>query len=273
MTNQSVQCCFISYSSQSRIIVSSACSIQNTRGGHLLRVVDVVDQVLHHSRGVSSLHFLAVVGDDGAGRGADNDGALLALQISESASFVLRGMNVEPLDMWVGYLLAVETALVGLDSQELLTADGEATVERVLAGGKGRSEGVDVLLGELHTMCQWDTAPGSPHTVWQTERSYREAGGLCLQAGKVSGQDTGLVELARAHQTATDVVSVYGGNCGGPSVRDGDGHGGQGKQFEGLNVPGIDVACSREKTLESGVGDTDAGRPDAYLARLRSVGP
>lgn len=71
-----------------RIIVSSACSVQNTRRRHLLRVVDVVDQVLHNSRCVGGLHALAVVGDDGAGRGANNDGTLLALYSSGSASFV-----------------------------------------------------------------------------------------------------------------------------------------------------------------------------------------
>lgn len=54
-----------------------------TRRGHLLRVVDVVDQVLHHCRRVGGLHALAVVGDDGAGGGPDNDGALLALYTSD----------------------------------------------------------------------------------------------------------------------------------------------------------------------------------------------
>ena len=70
------------------------CSIQNTaRGWHLLRrVVDVVDQVLHNSGGIGGLHALAVVGDDGAGGGANDDGTLLALYTSESASFALRGV-------------------------------------------------------------------------------------------------------------------------------------------------------------------------------------
>lgn len=47
------------------------------------------------------------------------------------------------------YLLAVETALVGLDRHELLAADGESIGEGVVARGKGRGQGVDVLLGEL----------------------------------------------------------------------------------------------------------------------------
>jgi hypothetical protein len=46
---------------------------------HLLRVVDVVDQVLDDGRGVGCLGSLAVVGDHGAGGSADDDGAGLAL--------------------------------------------------------------------------------------------------------------------------------------------------------------------------------------------------
>lgn len=118
-----------------------------------MRVVDVVDQVLHDSRRVGGLHALAVVGDDGAGGGADNDGALLALYTSESASFVLRGLDLESLGRGVEYLLAVEAALVGLDRHELLAADGEAIGKGVVAGGEGRGQGVDVLLGELDAVC------------------------------------------------------------------------------------------------------------------------
>lgn len=44
-----------------------------------MRVVDVVDQLLDVGGGVGGLAALAVVGDDGAGRSADDDGALLAL--------------------------------------------------------------------------------------------------------------------------------------------------------------------------------------------------
>lgn len=47
------------------------------------------------------------------------------------------------------YLLAVQTALVSLDADELLAADGETIGKGVVAGGEGRGQGVDVLLGEL----------------------------------------------------------------------------------------------------------------------------
>lgn len=47
------------------------------------------------------------------------------------------------------YLLAVQTALVGLDADELLTADGETIGKSVVTGGEGGGQGVDVLLGEL----------------------------------------------------------------------------------------------------------------------------
>lgn len=39
--------------------------------------------------------------------------------------------------------------------------------------------------------------------------SYSESGGLGLEAGEVGGQDTGLVELTRAHQ-AGDCMSAGG---------------------------------------------------------------
>jgi hypothetical protein len=47
------------------------------------------------------------------------------------------------------YLLAVQTALISLDANELLAADGETIGKGVGAGGEGRCQGVDVLLGEL----------------------------------------------------------------------------------------------------------------------------
>lgn len=47
------------------------------------------------------------------------------------------------------YLLAVQTALIGLDRHELLAANGEAIGEGVVAGGKGCGERVDVFLREL----------------------------------------------------------------------------------------------------------------------------
>jgi hypothetical protein len=52
---------------------------------------------------------------------------------------------------WEGqYLLAVYTALVGLDGNELLTADGDTVGERVVTGGVGGDQGVDFILGELY---------------------------------------------------------------------------------------------------------------------------
>ena len=47
------------------------------------------------------------------------------------------------------YLLAVQTAGIGLDRDELLTTDGEAIGKGVVGGGEGRGEGVDILLREL----------------------------------------------------------------------------------------------------------------------------
>lgn len=68
----------ISYSSQARIIVICL-SLVHIPIPRLLRVVDVVDQVLHDRCGVGGLHVLAVMGDDGAGGGADDNGTFLAL--------------------------------------------------------------------------------------------------------------------------------------------------------------------------------------------------
>lgn len=53
----------------------------------------------------------------------------------------------------VAYLLAVQTALVSLDADILLTTDGEAIGKRVGGRGEGRGQGVDVLLGELLCPC------------------------------------------------------------------------------------------------------------------------
>lgn len=47
------------------------------------------------------------------------------------------------------YLLAVHTALVSLDGDELLAADRETTGESLVAGGVGGDQGVDLFLGEL----------------------------------------------------------------------------------------------------------------------------
>lgn len=49
----------------------------------------------------------------------------------------------------MAYLLAVQTALVSLDANILLTTDGEAIGKGVGGRGEGRGQGVDVLLGEL----------------------------------------------------------------------------------------------------------------------------
>lgn len=76
---------------------------------HLLRVVDVVDQVLDNGRGVGGLHALAVVGDDRAGRGADNDGALLALytmrQLRLFCGYVLPSQAVPGVATFLPYRL------------------------------------------------------------------------------------------------------------------------------------------------------------------------
>lgn len=69
------------------------------------------------------------------------------------------------------YLLAVETALVGLDRDELLAADGEAIGEGVVAGGEGRGEGVDVLLGELDACVSGIQL--RDHTTFGGELRYR----------------------------------------------------------------------------------------------------
>lgn len=53
----------------------------------------------------------------------------------------------------MAYLLAVQTALVSLDADILLTADGETIGEGVGGRGEGRGQGVDVLLGELLDLC------------------------------------------------------------------------------------------------------------------------
>lgn len=42
----------------------------------------------------------------------------------------------------------------------------------------------------------------------------------------------------------------------GASSRDEDGHAGRGNQSEGVNVPRVDIACSREKMLVRGVLET-----------------
>lgn len=47
------------------------------------------------------------------------------------------------------YLLAVQTALVSPDADELFAADGETIGKGAGAGGEGRGQRVDVLLGEL----------------------------------------------------------------------------------------------------------------------------
>lgn len=76
-----IQYSFICYSSQpliSHLGIHISCLLR------LLGVVDVVDQVLDDSSGVGGLDALAVVGDDGAGGGTDNNGALLALFVRMS---------------------------------------------------------------------------------------------------------------------------------------------------------------------------------------------
>jgi hypothetical protein len=59
-----------------------------------------------------------------------------------------RELRMSTREVWP-YLLAVQTALVSLDADELLTTDGETIGKSVVTGGEGRGQGVDVLLGEL----------------------------------------------------------------------------------------------------------------------------
>lgn len=49
----------------------------------------------------------------------------------------------------VAYLLAVQTARIGLDADELLATDGEAVGEGGVGVSEGRGQGVDVVLGHL----------------------------------------------------------------------------------------------------------------------------
>jgi hypothetical protein len=65
----------LSLSSYHSVIIDSSAAFKN----NLLRVVDVVDEVLNDGCGVGGLDALAVVGDHRASRGADDDDALLTL--------------------------------------------------------------------------------------------------------------------------------------------------------------------------------------------------
>jgi hypothetical protein len=49
----------------------------------------------------------------------------------------------------VAYLLAVKTARVGLDGDELLATDGETVGESGVGVSEGRGQSVDVLLRHL----------------------------------------------------------------------------------------------------------------------------
>lgn len=143
------QCSFISYSSQApyhRII-----RLFNSRplDWRLLGVVDVVDQVLHNSRRVGGLHALAVVRDDSAGRGANNDGALLALYSNTSASFVLRGM-----DMLCSGVVVVRATFLPyrLRSSALMDTNFSPPMEKPLA--KALSLEVKAAARELMSSCE-----------------------------------------------------------------------------------------------------------------------
>jgi hypothetical protein len=102
------------------------------------------------------------------------------------------------------YLLAVYTALVSTDGDELLTADREAISESLVARSVGGDQGVNLLLGELYfdklTLATVSTSVTPPRTSKNNRRAYREAGRGSLNTGEVSGENTSLVELARAHQ-------------------------------------------------------------------------
>lgn len=114
-------------------------------------VVEVVDEVLDNGRGVGGLDRLAVVGNDGARGSTGNNDTLLALHhairnISTDAG-IMHAEGSKP----VAYLLAVYTALISLDGDELLAADGETIGESLVTRGVGSDQGVDLLLGELYS--------------------------------------------------------------------------------------------------------------------------
>ena len=121
--------------------------------------------------------------------------------------------------MWVrgngcAYLLAVYTALISPDGDELLTADREATGKGLVARSVGGDQGVNLLLRELYfdkpiTLATASKSVTPPRTSKNNRRAYRKAGRASLNTGEVSGEDTGLVELTRAHQAVREkLVSI-----------------------------------------------------------------
>lgn len=85
--------------------------------------VDVVSEVLDNDCCVGGLDGFAVAGDKNAGDGLHNDDTLLALCDGVSIPQEL-GLSPPP-GGGRTYLLAIEAAVIGSDSDELFTSDGD----------------------------------------------------------------------------------------------------------------------------------------------------
>lgn len=83
--------------------------------------VDVVSEVLDNDCCVGGLDGFAVAGDKNAGDGLHNDDTLLALCDGVS---IPQELGLSPARGGT-YLLAIEAAVIGSDSDELFTSDGD----------------------------------------------------------------------------------------------------------------------------------------------------
>ena len=100
------------------------------------------------------------------------------------------------------YLLAVQTAVVGADSEELVTTDGETAGLDGAGVAQAGGQTLDLLGRDLKSLI---SVRNSDDGRDETERmAYRETGGGGLNAGAVVAEDGGLVKLAGAHQAAEE---------------------------------------------------------------------
>lgn len=100
------------------------------------------------------------------------------------------------------YLLAVQTAVVGADSEELVTTDGETAGLDGAGVAQAGGQTLDLLGRDLNSLI---SVRNSDDGRDETERmAYRETGGGGLNAGAVVAEDGGLVKLAGAHQAAEE---------------------------------------------------------------------
>lgn len=166
------------------------------RSGHLLRVVDVVDQLLDDGGGVGGLDALAVVGDDGAGRSADDDGALLALF----------GISIHPFFRGVYCIAAITFLPYRLRGSALIVRNFSEPTEKPLVkalSGEVKAA-ARVLMSSCESyMCEKSGLAGdrrSPRITPGAIETYRETGRLGLETREIGGEDPDFVELARAHQ-------------------------------------------------------------------------